>query len=45
MNDLPLPVLIGSVMIVAGIALGIYVAIKAFTRNKRDSKHASDSQD
>jgi uncharacterized protein YneF (UPF0154 family) len=37
MNGLPLPVIIGSVMIVAGLVLGIYVVIKATTRNKRGS--------
>ncbi len=35
MNQLPLPVLIGSSMILVGIVLGIYVAIKAITRNRR----------
>lgn len=35
MNGLPIPVIIGSVMILAGIALGIYVAIKAITRNRQ----------
>jgi uncharacterized protein YneF (UPF0154 family) len=35
MNELPLPVIIGSVMIVAGLILGIYVAIKAIARNRR----------
>jgi uncharacterized protein YneF (UPF0154 family) len=35
MNGLPLPVIIGSVMIVAGLILGIYVAVKAVSRNRR----------
>jgi uncharacterized protein YneF (UPF0154 family) len=35
MNQLPLPVIIGSSMILAGIVLGVYVAIKAITRNRR----------
>ncbi len=35
MNQLPLPVLIGSSMILVGIVLGVYVAIKAITRNRR----------
>jgi len=35
MNQLPLPVIIGSSMILVGIVLGIYVAIKAITRNRR----------
>ena len=35
MNELPLPVLIGTSMILVGIVLGIYVAIKAITRNRR----------
>jgi uncharacterized protein YneF (UPF0154 family) len=35
MNELPLPVLIGASMILVGIALGIYVAVKAISRNRR----------
>jgi uncharacterized protein YneF (UPF0154 family) len=35
MNELPLPVLIGSSMILVGIVLGVYVAIKAISRNRR----------
>jgi len=35
MNELPLPVIIGSSMILVGIALGIYVAVQAITRNRR----------
>jgi uncharacterized protein YneF (UPF0154 family) len=35
MNQLPLPVIIGSSMILVGIVLGVYVAIKAITRNRR----------
>jgi uncharacterized protein YneF (UPF0154 family) len=35
MNELPLPVLIGTSMILVGIVLGVYVAIKAITRNRR----------
>jgi uncharacterized protein YneF (UPF0154 family) len=35
MNQMPLPVLIGSSMILVGIVLGVYVAIKAITRNRR----------
>ncbi len=33
MNGVPLPVIIGAAMIVLGVALGIYVAIKAVSRN------------
>ena len=35
MSELPLPVLIGASMIVIGVALGIYVAVKAISRNRR----------
>lgn len=35
MSGLPLPVLIGATMIVLGLALGTYVAIKAISRNRR----------
>ncbi|CAB4561231.1 MAG: hypothetical protein RLZ82_583 [Actinomycetota bacterium] len=35
MNELPLPVLIGTSMILVGIVLGIYVAVKAISRNRR----------
>jgi hypothetical protein len=35
MNGLPLPVIIGASMIVVGIALGVYVAIKAVSHNRR----------
>ena len=35
MNELPLPVLIGASMILVGIVLGIYVAVKAISRNRR----------
>jgi uncharacterized protein YneF (UPF0154 family) len=35
MNALPLPVLIGASMILVGIVLGIYVAVKAISRNRR----------
>jgi uncharacterized protein YneF (UPF0154 family) len=35
MNGVPLPVLIGATMIVLGVALGAYVAIKAIGRNRR----------
>ncbi len=35
MNGVPLPVLIGATMIILGLALGAYVAIKAITRNRR----------
>ena len=35
MINLPLPIIIGSVMIVAGLVLGIYVAIKAISRNNK----------
>ncbi len=35
MSELPLPVLIGTSMILVGIVLGIYVAVKAISRNRR----------
>ena len=35
MSGLPLPVLIGASMIVVGVALGIYVAVQAISRNRR----------
>lgn len=35
MSELPLPVLIGASMIVVGVALGVYVAIQAVSRNRR----------
>jgi hypothetical protein len=35
MNELPLPVIIGSSMILVGTVLGIYVAVKAISRNRR----------
>ncbi|MEY4494813.1 MAG: hypothetical protein RL570_928 [Actinomycetota bacterium] len=35
MNEVPLPVIIGAAMIVIGVALGIYVAIKAISHNRR----------
>ena len=35
MNELPLPVLIGTSMILVGIVLGVYVAAKAISRNRR----------
>jgi uncharacterized protein YneF (UPF0154 family) len=35
MNELPLPVIIGSSMILVGIVLGIYVAVQAIARNRR----------
>lgn len=35
MSVLPLPVLIGASMIVVGVALGVYVAIQAVSRNRR----------
>ena len=35
MNEVPLPVLIGTSMILVGIVLGIYVAVKAISRNRR----------
>ena len=35
MNELPLPVLIGTSMILVGIVLGVYVAVKAISRNRR----------
>lgn len=35
MNGLPLPVLIGASMIVLGVALGVYVAIQAISRNRK----------
>ena len=35
MNALPLPVLIGASMILVGVVLGIYVAVKAISRNRR----------
>lgn len=35
MNELPLPVLIGSSMILIGIVLGVYVAVQAISRNRR----------
>jgi hypothetical protein len=34
MYGVPLPVIIGAAMIVLGVALGIYVAIKAVSRNR-----------
>ena len=35
MSELPLPVLIGASMIVVGVALGVYVAVKAVSRNRK----------
>ena len=35
MSEIPLPVIIGASMIVVGIALGIYVAVQAISRNRR----------
>ena len=35
MSELPLPVLIGASMIVVGVALGIYVAVQAVSRNRK----------
>ena len=35
MNELPLPVLIGAAMIVVGVTLGIYVAVKAISHNRK----------
>ncbi len=35
MTGVPLPVIIGATMIVLGLALGTYVAIKAIGRNRR----------
>ena len=34
MNEVPLPVIIGAAMIVLGVALGIYVAVKAVSSNR-----------
>ena len=34
MFGLPLPVVIGAAMIVVGVALGIYVAVQAISRNR-----------
>jgi uncharacterized protein YneF (UPF0154 family) len=36
MSELPVPVIIGSVMILVGIGIGIYVAVQAISRNKKD---------
>lgn len=35
MNGIPLPVIVGASMIVVGVALGIYVAVQAISRNHR----------
>jgi uncharacterized protein YneF (UPF0154 family) len=37
MGEVALPVLIGTSMIVVGVALGVYVAIKAISRNRKGS--------
>lgn len=34
MYGVPLPVIIGAAMIVLGVVLGIYVAVKAVSRNR-----------
>jgi uncharacterized protein YneF (UPF0154 family) len=35
MSEIPLPVIIGASMIVVGVALGIYVAVKAISHNRK----------
>jgi uncharacterized protein YneF (UPF0154 family) len=41
MSELPIPVIIGTVMIVVGIGIGIYVAIQAIGRSKKDKEFLS----
>ncbi|CAB4623633.1 unannotated protein [freshwater metagenome] len=36
MSGVPLPVIIGATMIVLGVILGVYIAIKASTNSNRD---------
>jgi uncharacterized protein YneF (UPF0154 family) len=38
MSELPIPVIIGTVMIVVGTGIGIYVAVQAISRNKKDQE-------
>lgn len=35
MLEVPIPVIIGTVMILIGVVIGIYVAIQAIKRNKK----------
>lgn len=35
MSEIPLPVIIGASMIVVGVVLGIYVAVKAISHNRK----------
>lgn len=36
MSNVPLPVIIGAGMIVGGLALGIYIAVKAVSASRRN---------